>query len=208
MCLLDEQNSAIAAIDAPPVCELTFDGMRVAFQTTSCFSYWLESATDRPSPPAHPPTQVRMGRGCGAVGWTGIAPIKHNRESLRYPSDLTDHECALTAEQRCPYRRASVAFRQIRRNLPARRWRSQRSTGLDRSVSELLQFRQAAFRPGRQGAGSDIFFDNLPMMTAARVWLPPIHVQANRATCIQGWALLRRQFIIIIFIRNLDFPVL
>jgi len=157
MCLLDEQNSAIAAIDAPPVCELTFEAIRVAFQTTSCFSYWLESPTHRPAPPAHPPTPVRMGRGCGAVGWTGNARVEHNRESLRYPSDLTVQECALTAEQRCHYRRASVAFRQIRRNLPAPRWRSQRSTGLDRSVSELLQFQQAAFQPGRQGAGSDIF---------------------------------------------------
>jgi len=32
-----------------------------------------------------------------AMGWTGIARIEHNRESLRYPSDLTDRERALTA---------------------------------------------------------------------------------------------------------------
>jgi transposase len=32
-----------------------------------------------------------------AMGWTGIARDEHNRESLRYPSDLTDSEWALTA---------------------------------------------------------------------------------------------------------------
>ena len=31
------------------------------------------------------------------MGWTGIARNEHNRESLRYPSDLTDREWALTA---------------------------------------------------------------------------------------------------------------
>lgn len=30
------------------------------------------------------------------MGWTGIARAEHNRESLRYPSDLTDREWALT----------------------------------------------------------------------------------------------------------------
>ena len=29
------------------------------------------------------------------MGWTGIARAEHNRESLRYPSDLTDREWAL-----------------------------------------------------------------------------------------------------------------
>jgi transposase len=32
-----------------------------------------------------------------AMGWTGIARTEHNRESLRYPSGLTDREWALTA---------------------------------------------------------------------------------------------------------------
>ena len=31
------------------------------------------------------------------MGWTGIARAEHNRESLRYPSDLTDREWSLTA---------------------------------------------------------------------------------------------------------------
>ena len=31
------------------------------------------------------------------MGWTGIARDEHNRESLRYPSDLTDRVWALTA---------------------------------------------------------------------------------------------------------------
>ena len=30
-----------------------------------------------------------------AMGWTGIARAEHNRESLRYPSDLTNREWAL-----------------------------------------------------------------------------------------------------------------
>ena len=31
------------------------------------------------------------------MGWTGIARDEHNRDGLRYPSDLTDREWALTA---------------------------------------------------------------------------------------------------------------
>ena len=31
------------------------------------------------------------------MGWTSVARAEHNRESLRYPSDLTDREWAPTA---------------------------------------------------------------------------------------------------------------
>ena len=32
------------------------------------------------------------------MGWTGIARDEHNRESLRYPSDLTNREWVLGSE--------------------------------------------------------------------------------------------------------------
>ena len=51
------------------------------------------------------------------MGWTGIARRGHSREGLRYPSDMTERECLLTAPFIPPAktggRRRTTAMREV-----------------------------------------------------------------------------------------------